>query len=357
VFVLAPLALLDRRPGVTPAAVLRNWALVFLGNFMGAFTVAVLMAIVFTFGFSAEPNPVGKAIARSYYRYTLYTAEPLKEFYSTDPGHARKMQPLAQVQDPKQVLLLRTLHFTPTTDAQGVDVYLTERVGVGVRMTTRPLQNRYDLGELKIALSEVSAESFVGTRMRELSSLGWHAVYYAGPLAVLLVLMGVLAPFVSILFRRLKPRMAIFALSAVAMITSLGLVLLSSAGNGERDLAEELEDPRASIRHRAAFDASRLDSTSALAEPLLKTADDPDLTVRLWAVAALGKSGDPRAFPKLVERLDDPELFVRYRAAEGLGFLNDPRAVPSLIRMMRERSWYEGSYALDALRRLQPGAY
>jgi len=63
VFVLAPLALLDRRPGVTPAAVLRNWGLVFLGNFMGAFTVAVMMAIVFTFGFSTEPNAVGKAIA------------------------------------------------------------------------------------------------------------------------------------------------------------------------------------------------------------------------------------------------------------------------------------------------------
>src|SRR6185436_9131284 len=63
VFVLAPLALLDRRPGVTPAAVLRNWGLVFVGNFLGAFTVAVMMAIVFTFGFSAEPNAVGKAIA------------------------------------------------------------------------------------------------------------------------------------------------------------------------------------------------------------------------------------------------------------------------------------------------------
>jgi formate/nitrite transporter len=63
VFVLAPLALLDRRRGVTPAGVLRNWGLVFTGNFAGAFTVAVMMAIVFTFGFSTEPNAVGKAIS------------------------------------------------------------------------------------------------------------------------------------------------------------------------------------------------------------------------------------------------------------------------------------------------------
>jgi formate/nitrite transporter FocA (FNT family) len=45
VFVLCPLALIDKRPGVTVKGVLRNWGLVFLGNFGGAFTVAVMMAI------------------------------------------------------------------------------------------------------------------------------------------------------------------------------------------------------------------------------------------------------------------------------------------------------------------------
>jgi formate transporter len=63
VFVLSPLALIDKRPGVTLAGVLRNWGLVFLGNFLGAFTVAFLMAIVFTYGFSTPPDKVGKVIA------------------------------------------------------------------------------------------------------------------------------------------------------------------------------------------------------------------------------------------------------------------------------------------------------
>jgi formate/nitrite transporter len=63
VFVLVPLALIDRRPGVTVEGVLRNWALVFVGNFAGAFTVAVMMAIVFTFGFSSPPDKVGVALA------------------------------------------------------------------------------------------------------------------------------------------------------------------------------------------------------------------------------------------------------------------------------------------------------
>lgn len=63
VFVLTPLALIDKRPGVTIGGVLRNWGLVFVGNFAGAFTVAVMMAIVFTYGFSTDPGAVGQKIA------------------------------------------------------------------------------------------------------------------------------------------------------------------------------------------------------------------------------------------------------------------------------------------------------
>ncbi len=63
VFVLTPLALIDRRPGVTVGGVLRNWGLVFVGNFLGALTVAVMMSIVFTYGFSVPPDAVGKKLA------------------------------------------------------------------------------------------------------------------------------------------------------------------------------------------------------------------------------------------------------------------------------------------------------
>lgn len=62
VFTLAPLAVLDKRPGATWGGVMRNWTLVFFGNFAGAFTVAVFMAIIFTFGFTEAPNAVGLKI-------------------------------------------------------------------------------------------------------------------------------------------------------------------------------------------------------------------------------------------------------------------------------------------------------
>ncbi len=62
VFTLVPLALIDKRPGVTVRSMLRNWGLVFAGNFAGALTVAVMMAVIFTYGFSLPPNEVGQQI-------------------------------------------------------------------------------------------------------------------------------------------------------------------------------------------------------------------------------------------------------------------------------------------------------
>ncbi len=75
VFVLCPLALIDKRPGVTMKGVLRNWGLVFCGNFAGAFTVAVLMAITFTYGFSVPPNKVGQVIGEIGHSRTLGYAQ------------------------------------------------------------------------------------------------------------------------------------------------------------------------------------------------------------------------------------------------------------------------------------------
>jgi len=64
VFTLTPLALLDKRPGVTVGGVLRNWWLVFIGNFAGAVTVAVMMAVIFTFAFTVAPNEIGQKIGK-----------------------------------------------------------------------------------------------------------------------------------------------------------------------------------------------------------------------------------------------------------------------------------------------------
>jgi len=75
VFTLVPLALIDKRPGVTVGGMLRNWGLVFIGNFAGALTVAVMMAITFTFAFTQPPNEVGVALGHIGEGRTLGYAE------------------------------------------------------------------------------------------------------------------------------------------------------------------------------------------------------------------------------------------------------------------------------------------
>lgn len=42
---------------------LRNWGLVFIGNFAGALTTAVMMAIYWTYGFADAVDPVGQKFA------------------------------------------------------------------------------------------------------------------------------------------------------------------------------------------------------------------------------------------------------------------------------------------------------
>lgn len=62
VFTLVPLAWLDRRPGVNFNQVLRNWGLVFLGNFAGALTVAVFMSFVLTYGYNTDGGLIAEKV-------------------------------------------------------------------------------------------------------------------------------------------------------------------------------------------------------------------------------------------------------------------------------------------------------
>lgn len=62
VFTLVPVAWLARRPGVNGRSMLRNWGLVFAGNFAGALTVALIIAVIVTYGFSVDPNDIGQKL-------------------------------------------------------------------------------------------------------------------------------------------------------------------------------------------------------------------------------------------------------------------------------------------------------
>jgi len=64
VFTLVPLAYIDKRPGVTVGQVLRNWGLVFLGNFGGALTVAFFISFIFTYGYSVDGGVIAEKVSQ-----------------------------------------------------------------------------------------------------------------------------------------------------------------------------------------------------------------------------------------------------------------------------------------------------
>ncbi len=319
-------------------------------------------------------HPLGKAAAHFYYRYTLYAADPVKRFFAADPETPQRSRRTARVAAPGTggaAEILRDLDFSVVEGEKSPGVPFdvevegsTLRSG-GVEVRWAPSSGREGLKE---ALDVLSARAFRGGRLRDLSWLSWRAVYHAGPLFAVILFVAICCPWISILFRVMSRRAAVISL--LACLASTGSLMLWDYGR-QADVRRGIEELRASpgpeaiaralchssiaVRHEAAYRAYKLKGGhAALAEALLVAAGDADLRVRLWAVAALGKTRDARAQAVLLERLGDPELLVRYRAAEGLGFIGDQRAVDPLLRMMSRGSWYEGLYALEALRRILP---
>lgn len=83
---------------------------------------------------------------------------------------------------------------------------------------------------------------------------------------------------------------------------------------------------------------------------------DPSWRVRLQAAVVLGKLGDRRAEPALVEALRDSNETVRGLSAQVLGDLGDLRARGPLERARRDRSSFVRDRVRVALARLRPTA-
>ncbi|TBR37864.1 formate/nitrite transporter family protein [Marinomonas agarivorans] len=63
VFTLVPLAWLDKRAGVTFNGIMRNWGLVFIGNFAGALTTAFFMSFILTYGYATDGGLLAEKVA------------------------------------------------------------------------------------------------------------------------------------------------------------------------------------------------------------------------------------------------------------------------------------------------------
>jgi formate/nitrite transporter len=63
VFTLVPLAVIDKRPGCDMSQLLRNWGLVFLGNFAGALMVAFFASFILTYGYNTDGGAVAAKVS------------------------------------------------------------------------------------------------------------------------------------------------------------------------------------------------------------------------------------------------------------------------------------------------------
>ncbi|MBD2595022.1 HEAT repeat domain-containing protein [Nostoc spongiaeforme FACHB-130] len=103
-----------------------------------------------------------------------------------------------------------------------------------------------------------------------------------------------------------------------------------------------LQSPDLSLRYYAAwwlgkFRVNRADAVDGLIAALKDEADRTELggyPLRRNAARALGKLGDARAVPSLIECLECSDFYVREAAAQSLEMLRDRTATSALIKML-----------------------
>jgi ATP-dependent Clp protease ATP-binding subunit ClpC len=133
------------------------------------------------------------------------------------------------------------------------------------------------------------------------------------------------------------------------------LALGRLASTPERALAilDRLGDANWKVQ-LAAAQATLLNPFPGASGPLGVLAMSPHRDLRLVAIEALGKIGDPDAAPTLIEVLDDADWRLRQEAVVALGRLRLPDALSALLRAMRDSDEDVRNAAADALQPLLP---
>jgi HEAT repeat protein len=86
---------------------------------------------------------------------------------------------------------------------------------------------------------------------------------------------------------------------------------------------------------------------------LVRSLDDSDDEVRAKSATALGRLGDRRAIPALLDHLlTDPAPFVRVRIASTLGQLGGPEVVDRLVRALGDSAWWVRMRGVEALEQI-----
>lgn len=126
---------------------------------------------------------------------------------------------------------------------------------------------------------------------------------------------------------------------------------IRSSNVADVPLRDYLDHPDPNVRYEAAY---KLADSPSMADfdALVRSLDDSDLRVRMWACRALGRLADCRSVSHLIPLLDDAEINVRSQAVWALGRIGTHSAIEALrAACERESHIYVKSYLHDALSR------
>jgi HEAT repeat protein len=82
---------------------------------------------------------------------------------------------------------------------------------------------------------------------------------------------------------------------------------------------------------------SSLPKTDGIYRLIEKTMNSRSPKVRIWAINALGNSGDPRAVRSLIDCCRDKSPEIRFHAIRGLHSLRSGRSVEVLVDRLRDK--------------------
>jgi HEAT repeat protein len=99
----------------------------------------------------------------------------------------------------------------------------------------------------------------------------------------------------------------------------------------------------------AAESLTYTDSTIVVPELIEALRTEDDRGVRGLIIQALGKSGDNRAIPSLLEALNSKHINVRASATGALGQIGDATTVNNLARLLNDESEFVQQHAIEAL--------
>jgi hypothetical protein len=298
-------------------------------------------------------NPIGRQFNQFYYDHTLHAAEVLK---SLD----QKTIKTCSLQQVDKAPVARALE-----RALAAQDYLNIGGDGRPDLQVTEAANRFVLAHRATAVMEATLTELLsrtGPVVKEFSYKTDRRMFFRKAVYVS-VLIGFPVLLYLLIFDLFHFGLGFFlaekkALSAAALICfclGAGLLVLFIIRGG--DAAGKMPAARA-LQSEKLYD--RVAALKTIEQKGLEIAgfagyerllSSPNVVERYWLVRTLGVSRQERTYPDLLRFLGDSQLNVAAMACYALGRRGDPRAVPVILERIRNSSrWYEQWYGYRALK-------